>query len=55
MEKGYEYLVRWKDYKEEDDSWIHESMFDGDKLIKHYWKERNKDGKIWSKKYKRKI
>jgi len=53
--KGYEYLVRWKDYKEEDDSWVHESMFDGDKLIKHYWKERNKDGKIWSKKYKRKI
>ncbi len=34
---NYEYLVHWLGYSSEDDSWVHESQFDGDMMIRRYW------------------
>lgn len=39
---GYEYLVRWRGYTSDDDSWISEDKFDGLLLIKKYWKTKQK-------------
>ena len=43
--KGYDYLVRWKNTTEDDDSWVNESDFDDMAVIKRYWKQV-KEGKI---------
>jgi len=37
----YSYLVSWKGYSEEDDSWVQESDFDGVAKINQYWKNRS--------------
>ena len=37
--KGYEYLVRWKGYGDDDNSWVHESDFGDHAVIKRYWKQ----------------
>ena len=34
----YEYLVRWKGWKPEDDFWVKEKDFDDTAIIKKYWK-----------------
>ena len=31
------YLVKWKDYSEEDNSWVKESNFDTPEIIQEYW------------------
>jgi hypothetical protein len=43
--KGYEYRVRWKDFKESEDTWEPEENFDDVAIIKRYWNQRKK-GKI---------
>ena len=36
--KAHEYLVHWKGYKDEDNSWVHERDFDDLMIIKKYWR-----------------
>ena len=40
-EHGTEYLVRWKRYTKEYDTWEPTSEFDDEATISSYWKKRN--------------
>jgi hypothetical protein len=43
-EHGYEYLVRWKHYSKDRDSWEPASNFDDEATIVDYWKRRGGSG-----------
>ena len=47
---GYEYLVRWKGFGAEDDSWVPATDFDGLKVIKTYWRALARSRKTWTPK-----
>ena len=47
---GDEYLVKWKDYFESDNSWIKASNFNSQKPIKQYWARWKKQRKKQVKK-----
>jgi hypothetical protein len=40
--KHIRYLVSWKGYGEEDNSWLSSDKFDDDKIIQEYWKSKPK-------------
>ncbi len=43
--KKYEYLVRWKNHSEEENTWEPESSFDTIQCIEEYWSNKNKSPK----------
>ena len=42
---GYKYLVKWKNYGNQDNSWISNGDFNGKKIIKSYWKDKQRSSK----------
>jgi hypothetical protein len=47
--QGYEYLVRWKNYSKDHDSWEPASNFDDEVTIVDYWKRRQEPVPVASK------
>lgn len=41
LENGYEYEVKWRNYKKQMNSWIHESDFKSTEIITNYWNSIN--------------
>ena len=52
--ESYSYLVQWKDYDEEENSWVDEKDFDDLAIIKNYWRKANKDVMVKKKASKKK-
>jgi hypothetical protein len=38
---GFEFLVKWKNYSDKDNSWVKAEDFNGQKMIKKYWKSNS--------------
>ena len=52
--ESYSYLVQWKGYDEEENSWVDEKDFDDLAIIKNYWRKANKDVMVKKKASKKK-
>jgi len=39
---GFEFLVKWKGYSDKDNSWVKAEDFNGQQMIKKYWKTQEK-------------
>ena len=53
VDNEYQYLVKWKGYGSEFNSWETVDCFDGLDTISKYWKDRNKKNKKLDKKKQR--
>jgi hypothetical protein len=45
---GYEYLVRWKNFSKEHDSWEPAANFDDEATIANYWSRRKESAAVAS-------
>lgn len=41
VENGYEYEVKWRNYKKQMNSWLHENNFESTEIITNYWNSIN--------------